>query len=108
MHDPRSPQPRISAIVPVFNRADLVGATIESLLHQSPPFAEILVVDDGSTDDTATVLQSYGKEISVFRTANHGVQHARNHGAALATSEWITFCDSDDLLVPDFTSVIAP
>ena len=96
----------MSAIVPAFNRADLVAATVDSLLGQVEPFSQIIVVDDGSTDGTAQALEPYGDRIHVARTLNHGVQHARNHGARLATSDWITFCDSDDLLDPDFTTVM--
>jgi glycosyltransferase involved in cell wall biosynthesis len=94
----------ISAIVPTYNRADLITETIESLLRQQPMFSEIIVVDDGSTDETSDVLRRFGDHIRVLKTQNRGVQYARNHGAAGATADWLTFCDSDDLLLPGFTA----
>jgi hypothetical protein len=95
----------MSAVVPAFNRADVIAATIDSLLAQRVPFSEIVVIDDGSTDATREVVGSYGGMVRLVSTPNRGVQHARNLGAAVAASEWITFCDSDDLLANTLSEV---
>ncbi len=86
----------ISVIVPTFNRAGLIGATLESILRQTHRPAEVIVVDDGSTDNTAEVVRQY-PGVRYHRTVNSGVCRARNVGAALARGAWLAFCDSDDL-----------
>jgi len=86
-----------AVIVPTYNRAHHVRAAIDSILAQDLPPEEIIVVDDGSTDDTAGVLAGYGDRIRVIAQANAGVSAARNAGAAVATADWLTFLDSDDL-----------
>jgi len=96
-----------SLVIPTFNRADLIGETIESALSQSLPFSEILVIDDGSTDHTAQVLGSFGKHIKMIRTLNLGVQAARNSGVEAAQGAYVTFCDSDDLLEASFLEVMS-
>jgi len=98
--------PTISLVIPSYNRADLIAQTIDSALAQREPFHEIIVVDDGSTDHTASVLAAFGDRIKVMFLANGGVQHARNAGAAEASGDYITLCDSDDLLIPDFTETV--
>jgi hypothetical protein len=91
----------VSAIVPTYERGHLIGETIESILGQSVPAREVIVVDDGSTDDTAQVCASFGSRVCYKRIDHCGVQIARNTGAALATSAWLALCDSDDLWLPD-------
>jgi glycosyltransferase involved in cell wall biosynthesis len=107
----------ISAIIPACNRAPLIGQTLRSLLHQTRPAAEIILVDDGSTDGTAeTVLEmlklgnaeklkiSGGKpwpEFKVIRQENAGPGAARNRGFAESRGEFIHFFDSDDLAAPN-------
>lgn len=93
----------ISLIIPTYNRADLLPFTLDSAIAQIIPFAEIIVVDDGSTDDTCDVLRRYESRVKIISGPNSGVQAARNAGAQEATNELITFCDSDDLLEPTFT-----
>jgi len=95
-----------SLVIPSFNRAELIGETIESALSQSLPFSEILVVDDGSTDHTAQVLASFGNRIRIIRTTNQGVQAARNTGVEAAQGAYVTLCDSDDLLENTFVEVM--
>lgn len=98
----------ISLIIPAYNRAGLISATLDAALRQRNPFAEIIVVDDGSTDDThAEVARFSADNLRLIRTANFGVQSARNTGARAARSEWLAFCDSDDLLDMDYVSVIS-
>lgn len=92
--------PFFSTVIPVFNRADLIGATIESVLDQSLKDHQVIVVDDGSTDGTAEVLARYADRITIIRQTNAGPGAARNAGIAAATGSYITFIDSDDLWFP--------
>ncbi|MDX2155593.1 MAG: glycosyltransferase family A protein [Hyphomicrobiaceae bacterium] len=91
---------RISVVIPTYNRAVPVGEAIESVLSQSAPPHEVIVVDDGSTDGTAATLQSYGDRIVVLHQRNSGVSSARNAGIARATGDWLAFLDSDDVWLP--------
>jgi len=93
--------PSVSVIIPTYNRASLISATLDSVLEQSLRPTEVIVVDDGSTDDTAEVVARYATRIRYVRQDNAGVAAARNHGASLASGEWIAFVDSDDLWHPD-------
>lgn len=97
----------ISLVIPAYNRAHLVAETLDHALRQTMPFKEIIVVDDGSTDNTLDVLKSYEGPVRVIRSANGGVQAARNKGVAAASSEYVTLCDSDDLLEPHFVQTMA-
>jgi glycosyltransferase involved in cell wall biosynthesis len=96
----------ISLVIPTFDRAHLITQTLDAALNQTRNFSEIIVVDDGSTDHTAEVLAAYAGRIQVIRTDKHGVQAARNTGARAASSEYVTFCDSDDLLDPEFVETV--
>jgi glycosyltransferase involved in cell wall biosynthesis len=90
--------PKLSVIIPTYNRADKVGNTIESVLTQTFTDLEVVVVDDGSTDRTGQILgETYGDRIRYFAQTNQGVSVARNKGIAEARGEWIAFLDSDDL-----------
>jgi glycosyltransferase involved in cell wall biosynthesis len=91
----------ISVVVPTYNRATLVPATLDSILAQTLPPTEVIVIDDGSTDDTAEVLRRYGRGVKCVTIENAGVCHARKVGAAMAQSPWIALCDSDDLWKPE-------
>jgi glycosyltransferase involved in cell wall biosynthesis len=90
----------LSVVVPVYNRAALLPCTLATLLAQTRPADEILVVDDGSTDASATVAESFGPPVRVIRQANQGPAAARNRGLAEAQGEWVHFFDSDDLALP--------
>ncbi len=92
----------VSLVIPTFNRGDLIAETINSALAQSVPFLDIVVVDDGSTDNTTAALLPFADRITVLRLARGGVQAARNAGVALTGGDYIVLCDSDDLLEPDF------
>jgi glycosyltransferase involved in cell wall biosynthesis len=87
----------VAVIIPTFNRAHLISETIDSILSQSVPPAEIIVVDDGSTDDTEQVIAGYGDRVKYVRIVNSGVCRARNVGVENAQSDWVAFCDHDDL-----------
>ena len=86
----------IAAILPVFNGERYVRQAVESVLGQTRPPEEILVVDDGSTDGTAGILASFGDRIRAIRTENRGVASARNAGARAARSTYAAFLDADD------------
>lgn len=93
-------QPTVSVIIPTYNRADRVTRAIDSALAQTVPPMEVIVVDDGSTDNTQEVLVAYGDKIHVVHQANAGVSAARNAGMELATGELIALLDSDDVWLP--------
>lgn len=104
----RAPQPvasgagKVSIIIPVYNRAGLVGQAIDSALAQTYPDKEIVVVDDCSTDGTAAALERYGGRITVVRRdKNGGIGAALCTGVAASTGRWIKRCDSDDVLYPN-------
>lgn len=93
---------RVSAVIPTFNRVGYINRAIESLLAQTVPVDEVIVVDDGSTDGTAEAVEArYGSRIRVVRQANTGVSGARRRGIQEARGEWIAFLDSDDEWMPD-------
>lgn len=93
---------RVSAIIPAYNRADFLDETISALLAQTEPPHEIIVIDDGSTDNTPAVAAKFGAAIRYRRIENSGAPVARNVGAAMATGDWLWFCDSDDLWRPEY------
>jgi glycosyltransferase involved in cell wall biosynthesis len=89
--------PTLSVIVPAYNRAKLIGESLRSLLSQTLPADEIIVVDDGSTDDTVVVAESFGPPIKVISRPNGGPAAARNTGFQASKGDFIHFFDSDDL-----------
>jgi len=86
-----------SVAIPSYNSADFLGETLESILRQSVVPAEIVVVDDGSTDGTAAVLVSFASRVTSIRIDNSGPGFARKTAIERCTSEWIALCDSDDV-----------
>jgi glycosyltransferase involved in cell wall biosynthesis len=88
--------PSVSVVVPSFNRADCIARTVESILAQTFRDFELIVVDDGSVDDTAEVLAKFGDRIRLIRQENRGVSAARNAGIRAARGNWVAFLDSDD------------
>jgi glycosyltransferase involved in cell wall biosynthesis len=93
--------PSVSAIIPTFNRAHFVSIAINSVLAQSRPADEIIVVDDGSTDKTAEVMADFGSRIRYVKQLNSGPSAARNHGMRIASCDYIAFLDSDDIWTSD-------
>jgi glycosyltransferase involved in cell wall biosynthesis len=91
----------ISVIIPAYNRSDLISQTLESLLGQTHLASEIIVVDDGSSDNTARVASSFGPPVRVIRQTNQGPSSARNLGLSEAQGEWVHFFDSDDISLPN-------
>ncbi len=92
--------PHISVIIPTYNRAALLIEAVESVLAQTWSDFELIVVDDGSTDDTPQCLKKYSDRLIYLRQENRGVSAARNYGIANARGEWLAFLDSDDLWLP--------
>ncbi len=95
------PQPLISAIVPVFNGSKFLLEAVESIRRQNYNPLEIIIVDDGSTDDTAKVAMSLGEDIRYVHQRNSGPASARNTGLRMARGEIIGFLDVDDLWPPN-------
>ncbi len=94
--------PKVSVVIPTYNRADKVRDTIDSVLAQTFTDLEVVVVDDGSSDGTGKILgETFGHRIRYYPQANQGASVARNRGIAEARGEWIAFLDSDDLWEKD-------
>lgn len=92
--------PLVSVVIPTYNGARYLGAAIESVLGQTHPCLEVLVVDDGATDGTPDVAAGYGPRVRLLRQANAGTAAARNTGVAHARGEFIALLDHDDLWEP--------
>jgi len=89
--------PEISVVIPTFNRAEYLPESVESVLAQEGPPFEVVVVDDGSTDETPTVLARYGDAIRVVERQHEGIAAARNAGVVAARGRFVAFHDSDDV-----------
>ena len=101
------PQPLVSVIVPAYNAAGFISRCVESITSQSYPELEILLLNDGSTDDTLAVcrkLAAADSRIRVVDKPNTGAADTRSCGLALAHGEYIQFADSDDHLLPGCTA----
>jgi glycosyltransferase involved in cell wall biosynthesis len=98
----RNENPKVSVIIPTYNRAAVIRNAVESVLAQTITDLEVIVVDDGSSDDTGKILgETYGDRIRYYFQANQGVSSAWNKGIAEARGEWIAFLASDDLWEKD-------
>ncbi|WP_089727897.1 glycosyltransferase family 2 protein [Candidatus Thiosymbion oneisti] len=91
----------ISVVVPTFNRAHTLPRALDSILRQSLPATEIIVVDDGSQDDTGGLIRRRYPQVRYLRQPNGGVSSARNRGISAANGDWIALLDSDDAWLPD-------
>ena len=97
--------PKISVIVPVYNTEEYLSQCLESILEQTFPDFEVIVVNDGSSDKSHDVAKSYSEKdsrILIVNQENKGLSEARNAGIDRAKGEWITFIDSDDIIAPSF------
>jgi glycosyltransferase involved in cell wall biosynthesis len=92
----------VAVVIPCYNSAAWVGEAVESALAQTAPPAEVIVVNDGSTDDSRAVLRPYEPRVRVIDQANRGLGGARNAGAAAARADWLAFLDADDVYEPGF------
>jgi glycosyltransferase involved in cell wall biosynthesis len=93
--------PQFSVIIPVYNSAKTLPRALESVLDQTWPAHEIIVVDDGSTDNSLQVANDFASKVRVIHQSNAGVSAARNRGADSATGDWLAFLDADDWYYPD-------
>ena len=91
---------KIAVVIPTFNRARLLARSLRSVAAQTLAPAEVIVVDDGSTDATGNVILQHFPDVRYLRQASRGVSRARNRGILAARSEWLAFLDSDDEWVP--------
>src|SRR5689334_19825269 len=91
----------VSVLIPVYNGAQFIREAVDSVLAQRDVTVEVIVIDDGSTDETSRILESYGDSIRVLRQKNGGHVNARNNGAKLAHGEWLAFLDADDMWQPE-------
>jgi len=98
---PSAKTPAISVVIATYNRAGLIQETIDSVLRQTFRDFELLVVDDGSTDNTKELLKPYGDQLRYLRQENRGASAARNLGVQHARAGWISIQDSDDVCAPD-------
>jgi len=92
---------KISVIIPAYNAARWIAKAIDSAASQTLAPCEIIVVDDGSTDDTPLILSRYGDAIRAIRQENAGVSAARNAGMRQAAGDWLAFLDADDIWLPE-------
>jgi len=92
---------RVSVIIPAYNASRFVADAVDSALKQTHVPHEVIVVDDGSTDETSRVISQYGPRVHLVSKANGGVSTARNAGLERATGEWVLFLDADDRLMPN-------
>ena len=88
---------RVSVLIPTYNGARYLGETLHSVLNQSYAPAEVIIVDDGATDNTRDVVAGFGDRVRYCYTENGGICRARNLAASLATGDFLAFCDHDDL-----------
>lgn len=96
---------KVSVIVPAYNAEKYLEACLDSICEQTYPVLEILVVDDGSKDLTASIIRSRAEQdarIIPYYNENHGVSYSRNFGLEHCTGEYVSFVDADDLVAPDF------
>jgi len=93
--------PLVSVVIPCYNAAPFLRETLDSVLNQTRPILEVIVVDDGSTDDSAAIADSYGPPVRVIRQKNQGESVARNRGMDEAQGEWVALLDADDRWLPN-------
>ncbi len=96
----------VSVVIPCYNYGRFLGEAIESVLAQTLQPAEIVVVDDGSTDNTSEVAAKYGTAVRYVRQDNRGLPAARNLGIRETVSPWLMFLDADDILLPDALRIL--
>jgi glycosyltransferase involved in cell wall biosynthesis len=93
--------PLVTVLIPTYNCATYIRTAIDSALAQTYPAVEIIVIDDGSTDETQAILQSYKDKIHIIKQSNQGAATARNAGLAIAQGEYIATLDADDSWLPE-------
>lgn len=96
----QTPLPLVTVIVPAYNCAHFLPEALDSILAQQYPNLEVIVVDDGSNDESADIAEAYGTPVRVIRQANRGPAAARNRGAHEAHGKYLAFLDGDDVWLP--------
>src|SRR2546425_4156042 len=97
--------PSVSVVIPVYNGEQYLAEAIQSVLDQTYRNFEVIVVDDGSTDGSASVVKKYGETIRYVHHSNGGVCKTRNTGIAVTQGTYLGFLDQDDLWLPDKLAV---
>src|SRR5579863_7730993 len=92
--------PTVSVVIPAYKAAHTIGRALDSLLAQTRPADEILIIDDGSPDDIAGAVAPYGDRVTLLRKPNSGAASARNAGLDRVRGEWVAFLDADDYWEP--------
>ena len=105
-NDKASEAPSVSVVIATYNRAGFLPETLDSVLRQNFQSFEVIVVDDGSTDNTKEALRPYGDQIRYIFQENRGPSAARNAGVRLARAPWIAIQDSDDVCAPDYLKTL--
>jgi glycosyltransferase involved in cell wall biosynthesis len=90
----------VTVVIPTHNHARFLGKAVDSVLTQTQPAWEVIVIDDGSTDETSNVLEGFKGKVRGVHQANQGVAAARNRGAEMATGDYLAFLDADDVWLP--------
>ena len=98
---------RITVAISTYNRAKYFKQTLESLRRQTVPPFEILIQNDGGSDETPEIIRSFGMDIRYFTWENQGLAASRNHLLSLASGDWIMFLDDDDLLMPQALEIFS-
>jgi glycosyltransferase involved in cell wall biosynthesis len=101
MRNPPAPEASVTVIIGVYNGARYLAESIDSVLAQTHPVAELIVVDDGSTDGSGDIAERYGAPVRCIRQENGGMAAARNRAIPEATGEFLAFLDADDRFRPD-------
>ena len=105
----KTDNPLVSIIVPIYNTSEYLPRCLDSIINQTHKNLEIILIDDGSTDDSSKIADDYAKKdkrIKVIHQKNAGQSAARNVGIKKATGEYINFTDSDDKQKPDFIETL--
>src|SRR5690349_16045680 len=92
--------PSVSVVIPTYNYGRFIAESVESAIRQTFPPYEVIVVDDGSTDGTGSIVKRFGEKVRYIRQENLGVCAARNHGVQVSKGKVIAFLDADDRLEP--------
>src|SRR5918996_212462 len=99
---------KVSVVIPTYNYGRYLPEAVESVLHQTFPDLEVIVVDDGSTDDTRELIGRFGDKVCYIYQRNQGLPAARNTGIRAARGEYVGFLDSDDLWLPGKLALQVP
>src|SRR5437867_1708261 len=108
MQESEGPMPKVSIVIPTYNYGRYVVEAVESVLNQSFQDREVIVVDDGSTDDTRERLERFRGRIRYIYQRNKGLPAARNTGIRAARGAYVAFLDSDDLWLPEKLALQVP